>query len=92
MFPLGTFVCFCFPPGCKSVPGANGSVHNISFNITISSVCIFAAISQQVYSELHIYTLAFVFPHVITVNQLFVHGSSHKTREKEHCYASGAPH
>lgn len=44
------------------------------------------------HARLHTHTSALVFSHVITVNQLFVHGSSHKTREKEHRYASGAPH
>lgn len=89
LFPLET-VCFWF-----SLKGVRLCVWcmalNIypSFSITIST--------QQVDSKLRTCTsCALVFSHVITVNQLFVHGSSHKTRERkrerEHRYASGAPH
>lgn len=43
-------------------------------------------------SASHACTSQLAFSHVITANQFFVLGSSHKTREKEHRYASGAPH
>lgn len=58
----------------------------------MSNMYTFVAVSQRVYLKIHIYTSTFVFLYVITVNQVFAHCSSHKTREKEHRYASGAPH
>ena len=85
------FSVFLFLSGVKvCASGANGSEYIFLSASEYLGVCTFAAVSHRALSKLHMFLSPLVFSRVITVNQLFVHG--HKTREKEHRYASGAPH
>lgn len=76
VFLLGDFVCFCFSWGCEFLWLLLSALKYLA------CVHLQASLSERTCKRWHLYS----------VNQLFVFGSSHKTREKEHRYAGGAPH